>query len=66
MEVFSSKLQYKLNSVLYYKNIFPWLTDKQIKKYFKPTKITNNVSNGLLFVHNNNYYFHHYLYVHVT
>ncbi len=57
MEGIPSKLQYKTNSLVYYKNIFPWLNDKQIKKYFKPEGNSENTCYGILLTHNYDYYF---------
>jgi hypothetical protein len=57
MEAFSSQLKYKSNTHEYYKKIFPWLTEIQIKKKFKLEEITENNTHGILISYKNEYYF---------
>jgi hypothetical protein len=57
MDTFVLKLNYKNDSKQYYKNIFPWLTDKQIQKYLAPNNDTNEYQvNGIIFNNNSKYY----------
>jgi hypothetical protein len=57
MEDIPSKLHYKTDSIIFYKNIFPWLSEKQINRYFDNNDIIENISNGILFCSENEYYF---------
>lgn len=56
MEEIPSQLQYKSNTLEYYKNIFPWIKDSKLKQ-FNLKGITSHTTCGILITYKNEYYF---------